>query len=540
MLSRHITVGENSGLAESWIRNDDSPEATAHNIGLLALKEAEIVMKRLRDTEGLRYDIGSQALYDGKYRIPDEEASSYFWGRIKELDKDFSQRIGPATLRRALAVIAAEGAGEAHRVRLVGEAAEAPRSLHGIFYAKDEGGESASDSRGGPAEGSEPAGVPGEAGRGRSGEGLKAGPERTAQVRVWADEIRAGWRSKLDIVVHDSAEAIGDARLREAVLKEGGGVRAFFDQKDGLIHLLADRVGNKADAEILIRHEGMHRVFDGELKQEYNSILEGVRRRIPKDRLAELQRDYRDADGRVLVEEYLAYLGENNPKATAWQKFTYEVKQVLQRYFGRSFEVTDADVLAFLTKANRRLERSGGGGDVNELSSPQETPAYDGQGRLRFSKSTTAELKKLIRRFQDELKDHNLDEEQKGISVVVFGKRNLAKIEKAKRSDLEILSGLITLEGGHSKYGAKHIVVDHFSGKRGHVTALEVVKMGEVIRRGQVSEREGKRIYEWFDENKVRFRVVISKNEEKVITFYSNRKRPAGSHNAHHLGAGQR
>jgi len=57
------------------------------------------------------------------------------------------------------------------------------------------------------------------------------------------------------------------------------------------------------------------------------------------------------------VEEYLAYLGQNNPKATAWQSFVYEIKQALRTVFGKDFVVTDADVLAFLAKANRQLEK---------------------------------------------------------------------------------------------------------------------------------------------------------------------------------------
>ena len=359
--TRHMLGGEKAGLLQDWKRGQDTPEEVQYNIGLMGLKEAEIVMKRLSEIEGLRYDIKNQSFYDGEYRIPSKEAPAYLRRRIATVDKGFSRRVGPATFRRALAVIAAEGAGGTGSVRLVGEAAEAPRPLHGIFYSKDIGGEPASDRGGQDAARGESARVSGEAGRGESGRGLSS-VEHAAQVRGWTGEIRAGWGSQLDVVVHDSAEGIADERLRDAVLKEGGGVEAFFDPADGRIHLLADRVGSKADAERLMRHEGIHWAVNGKLKGEYGSILEGVRKRISDDEWKALKKSYSDAGDQVLVEEYLAYLGQNNPKAGAWRSFVYEFKQAMKRFFGRDFDITDEDVLAFLAKANRELEKGDGPG----------------------------------------------------------------------------------------------------------------------------------------------------------------------------------
>ncbi len=234
--TRHMTVGEKSGLTDKWIRNDDSPEATAHNIGLLALKEAEIVMKRLSEIEGLRYDVGNQAFYDGEYRIPGEEAEAYIGRRIEAVDKNFSLRVGPATLRRALAVIAAEGAGEKSG-RLVGEAAEAPRPLHGIFYSKDAGGEPAPDRGGQTAAGGESAGVSGEAGRGRGERNLGAYESVESPSRGTTDRERAA-----EVARSVAREAIG--RLQKNGIKPieeaSGGSPAIGYDADGTISFRYD------------------------------------------------------------------------------------------------------------------------------------------------------------------------------------------------------------------------------------------------------------------------------------------------------------
>ena len=354
--SKHLTVGPASGLADSWIRNDSSRAAAEYNLGLLLQREKELVFQRLPELAKMRYDSKENSFYDGEHRIPSEEVETYFEGRIAQLDTGISARVGHSTARRALAVAAAEKGEPWGYSGMVGDTAEALRPFEGIFYSKDAGG--AGSPVGGDAlgAGGESARVSGEAGRGESGRGLGS-VEHAAQVRGWTGEIRAGWGSKLDVVVHDSAEGIANARLRDAVLKEGGGVEAFFDPADGRVHLLADRVGRKADAERLMRHEGIHWAVNGKLKREYDSILEGVRKRISDDEWKALKKSYSDAGDQVLVEEYLAYLGQNNPKAGAWRSFVYEFKQAMKRFFGRDFDITDEDVLAFLAKANRELEK---------------------------------------------------------------------------------------------------------------------------------------------------------------------------------------
>lgn len=200
-----------------------------------------------------------------------------------------------------------------------------------------------------------------------------------AQSRAWIAETLARWGSKLPVVVHESAGAIGDAGLRRSVVAEGGGVEAFFDGRDGVIHILADRVATREDAERLLRHEGMHWAFAGPLRAEYEALLESVAGMIPMDRLRELRAAYPNSGPVAWVEEWLAYEGQGNPESKVWRRFVYELKRLLRRVLGERVELSEADVLEFLAKANRVVERGAGpaGGVALRMSKGDVSMAAD-------------------------------------------------------------------------------------------------------------------------------------------------------------------
>jgi len=184
--------------------------------------------------------------------------------------------------------------------------------------------------------------------------GQKQGGVSREQAKQWVDEVLRKWGSKLDVTVHESAETIPDAALRERVLKEGD-VDGIFNGSDGKIHILADRVDSASGTERLLKHEGFHWVVDGPLKTEYESLREWARKQIPADKLEQLRRNYPEE---VTVEEYLANLAETNPESTVWKQFVYEFRRLLRRILGDRVEFTEEDLRAFLAKAQKRVERA--------------------------------------------------------------------------------------------------------------------------------------------------------------------------------------
>lgn len=406
--TRHMTVGPKSGIENQWIRNDDSPEAIAHNIGLLANLEAEVAIKRLPQLASLRYDMDTHSFYDGEYRIPDAEAEAYIERRVGDVGSGFSERVGPATLRRALATRAAQGSRSNGHIRMVGFDAEAAQSLSRVLYALSSsnengssqevqlrGGEARSvtktEPRGGlqnkgegaPSPGGESSPASGGAGseRSRSESELAAKSTNVARVEDLLKGVQKGWGSRLKTKVHASVDDIDNPKLRRGA-QEAGNVEAFFDPSDRTIHIIADRVDGAADAERLLRHEGIHWAFDGPMRGEYLDILDATQKLIPEDRWQELKRSYEGHSDRDLVEEYLAYEGQNNPKSTMWKSFAYEVKSLLRKVFGDRVSFTDSDVLALLHKANRKLERANTQADGSGSVLGEEVSfSKQGQGR---------------------------------------------------------------------------------------------------------------------------------------------------------------
>ena len=94
---------------------------------------------------------------------------------------------------------------------------------------------------------------------------------------------------------------------------------------------------------------------------------------------------------------------------------------------------------------------------------------------------------------------------------------------------------------GTRKKGIKKFISVHYAGLRNPVTALEVLNIGDVIRRGKLTE-EGtgthptSRRYELQAEDGATLKVIIdfnSKNDKNksVINFYSDRLSDTGAHN---------
>lgn len=145
--TRHLQPASEQEL-DDWI-TDDTPEATQHNIGLLARKEAELTLDRLPELRGYRYSEGN--FYDDRgTRIHNSLKNRVFRGRIAAVDPEFTEGAGALTLTRALATVAAE---EAAGLRdglyqppspqsepEVSPRADSPAALKGSLYSQSNGG----------------------------------------------------------------------------------------------------------------------------------------------------------------------------------------------------------------------------------------------------------------------------------------------------------------------------------------------------------------------------------------------------------------
>ena len=122
--------------------------------------------------------------------------------------------------------------------------------------------------------------------------------------------------------------------------------------------------------------------------------------------------------------------------------------------------------------------------------------------------------------------------EKRGIYNVAFNNKKSTIIRK----DLDAIDEIIKFEKGEadymlhgerkSGYGALHIQKHLDTQNNGWVTKQEYLDMGQMLRKSMMEEADDKRIYTYFNDERIRFRVVIGigKNKERVISFYSNRK----------------
>ncbi|MEO5344177.1 MAG: hypothetical protein H7842_12735, partial [Gammaproteobacteria bacterium SHHR-1] len=170
--------------------------------------------------------------------------------------------------------------------------------------------------------------------------------------------------------------------------------------------------------------------------------------------------------------------------------------------------------------------------DTNDTPREQRIVRFDGGVAAMTGSvdSNKGELKRLIDQFIAEIDGRDLTSEQAGIAAVMSGEKSSAAVRK---SDLASVRDFVVLNTGGRKAGAIHILLKHFSGKQGRVTAQEILDLGIVIRRGELTTDGSKRIYT-LNKDGVRFRAVVGKNgkKETLITFYSDRRSQGRSHSA--------
>lgn len=233
-------------------------------------------------------------------------------------------------------------------------------------------------------------------------------------------------------------------------------------------------------------------------------------------------------DQRYATEEFLAHNARMRPelKPTWWKSFLERVKMALRKLPGfHNLRFTDRELERILIR---------GIGAVRKGKS--EGNAEGGETRFCIDGETkTFSLSELLQRFKDELSGTELNAEQQGIYDVVTGESKKTVIRK---EDLETLEEFVLLKGGRGK-GAKKIIQVHYAGVRGPVTALEIVNIGDVIRRGTYipgdEAHPTSRSYELTADDGARLRVVVDYDKQKnksVINFYSNRKNGNRAHEA--------
>ena len=177
------------------------------------------------------------------------------------------------------------------------------------------------------------------------------------------------------------------------------------------------------------------------------------------------------------------------------------LKRLMSRVVGRP--ITDEEVFTILSGIEKGIDTyAKSGRDV------------DGNGEVKY-------------RLNDRQK------EQRGIYNVSFNEKKSTQIKK----DLDDVNEALKYEKGFENkktkkgYGALHIQKHLDPQKNGYVTKQELLNMGDIIRGVNPVESRGKRIYEYTNNDNVRFRVVVGdrKNGENVISFFSNRR--AGEEN---------
>lgn len=126
---------------------------------------------------------------------------------------------------------------------------------------------------------------------------------------------------------------------------------------------------------------------------------------------------------------------------------------------------------------------------------------------------------------------NKLNKEKKNILKVAQGEKPSTVLRKYDENEIINLSKGYHSDNENKGAGMHHIIVRHMKDdSNGKISLEELTQIGEVIRNGELTINNNKRVYT-LNKNDVRFRAITGENEnaEKVISFYSNRNINTGT-----------
>ncbi|WP_407932351.1 LPD23 domain-containing protein [Campylobacter sp.] len=214
--------------------------------------------------------------------------------------------------------------------------------------------------------------------------------------------------------------------------------------------------------------------------------------------------------------------------------------------------------------AVQKIEGFASGGEVGNLNYKKlvgEVEARNVQARLGtdgkeylFKTMDIAANERIVKFDSDVSASYTpKQKEMRGVYNVLKNGKRSTQLYKDITSDLKAVDNIVKFEKGRKDYrtkdgykngfGLKHIQKHLDPRKDGYITEQELLNIGEFMRRGKmdyvVKNKNGEEIikcvYESFDDDGTRFRVIIGENEkgDTTISFFSNRKSRTGfTHNA--------
>ena len=140
-------------------------------------------------------------------------------------------------------------------------------------------------------------------------------------------------------------------------------VTGIYDMPTETIYVLLDEVKslgpNKAMEEVtktvlheIVAHKGLRELLG---KEEYERFLEDLYRDIPQDDRAYLMHEYSTDNKKIIAEEYLAMMAEDNINPTLFQRILAKIRELLRKLFHVSYSKND--IYDMLRRSQENLRR---------------------------------------------------------------------------------------------------------------------------------------------------------------------------------------
>jgi hypothetical protein len=184
------------------------------------------------------------------------------------------------------------------------------------------------------------------------GEGM-----RKEKVQAIVDDISSRWDNAPKMEVVQDIQELPQALYQQMVRDNAFDAPGLYDPNTKTVYLIADNIKNRTDAALTLAHEALgHYGLQSILGHTYGKMMDDIYNGNAKVRaLADqkIQASKFKLDQRTAVEEVLAEMAEKNVSNSAVQRVMNAIRQWLRKMGVQFKEVSDNEVRALLTNANR-------------------------------------------------------------------------------------------------------------------------------------------------------------------------------------------
>ena len=183
-----------------------------------------------------------------------------------------------------------------------------------------------------------------------------------------------------------------------------GRVKGVYDPQNDTVYVIAGNVDNFSDGLRTALHEAVgHKGLRGVLGKQLNTTLDQIYNSLPESMVRQLRKEYanqiagksQEDQRRIVTEEYLAHLAEEQPNNNLVQRVIAKIRSWMRRALP-GLKWSDGDIRDLMIQASQQAKEAPAESTTDTAPEIQDTPDSARYKTAMFANGDAAQTKELI------------------------------------------------------------------------------------------------------------------------------------------------